>query len=128
MIYLNINRITFSILVKGILTLAILAGIVWYGHFQARSFLAGPQIDLQNPDAALQTDKMVTVRGHAYNVTELMLNGKMIHSNEDGYFDESLVLSEGYTIMTLYAKDRYGRTTTLSRPLVYKRPMNISSI
>jgi len=120
--------ITFPNIMKVCAACAILAGVLWYGHFQARSFIAGPQIELQDPTATLQTTQTVSVRGHAYNVTELQLNGKMIHSNEDGYFDESLVLPDGYTIMTLHAKDRYGRTTVLSRPLIYEPPTNISSI
>lgn len=117
---IRMRQLTFPALVKGVLVAIVIGAILWYAHFQARFFIAGPQIELESPQDVHQQEQMVEVRGHAQNIVELTLNGRPIHTNEGGYFEEELVVPEGYTIMTLRAKDRYGRVETLSRPLVYE--------
>ena len=104
------------------LVLLVLLGalLLWYGIFQARFFLAGPVITLESPVVTLQDNRTVTVSGTAENITEISLNGKEIHTDAGGSFTESLVLPHGYTIMTLRAKDRYGRTVSLERELIYQ--------
>lgn len=125
---IRIRQFTFSTLFKTALIFALLGLIAWYGFFQAHSLITGPQITLESPISTLQETKTVIVRGHTQNITELTLNGKVIHTNEAGYFDELLVLPDGYTIMTLHAKDRYGRKTTLSKPLVYQEMKSITQL
>jgi hypothetical protein len=92
-----------------------------YAYLQAHSLLTGPQLTLLEPASVIQHKRTITVRGETKNITELTLNGKVIHTDEGGMFNEQLVLPDGYTIMTLHAKDRFGRTTSLSRELVYQQ-------
>jgi hypothetical protein len=108
-------------------TILRLAGIVllctfftWYVLFQARNFINGPVITLSN-DAAQHVyhEQSLTLTGNAQNIVKLTLNGREIHTNKHGDFSQLLVLENGYTIMTLFAQDRFGRTTTLSREFVY---------
>lgn len=102
-----------------VLIILILAGIGWYGAFQARNFIQGPTITLNSPTENVQTTRMVTLEGTAENIISLSLNGRNIFTNETGAFKERLVLENGYTIMTLTATDRYGRKTSVSRPFIY---------
>jgi len=116
---LNVKAWSFASLLRGLGMLLLCVGILWYGYFQARFFIAGPQITLESPTDIAQNERTITVRGLAENITEITLNGKTIHTSETGAFDEVLVLPDGYTIMTIVAEDRYGRTLSLSRTLVY---------
>lgn len=91
-----------------------------YLVFQARFLLQGPIIALDNEPSTLQSERVVMLSGSVKNITRLTLNGRQIFTNELGYFDEALVLENGYTIATLAATDRYGRETNVTRPFVYQ--------
>lgn len=91
-----------------------------YIYFQARNLIHGPSISLYGEFATVQDERTVILHGNARNVIVLRLNGREIHTDEQGDFEEALVLENGYTIMSLEAEDRYGRDTTLTRTFVYK--------
>lgn len=105
-----------------LLALAIGLGLVLfvsYVAFQARFLLQGPVITLLDEPAIVQHERVVVLSGSVRNITRLTLNGRQIFTNQYGYFDEALVLENGYTIATLAATDRYGRETTVTRPFVF---------
>jgi len=117
---LKLHKFNAAFIVR-IVALGVLGGVlIWYGIFQARFFLAGPIISLDSPTVTLQADRTVTISGTAKNITEIRLNGKEINTDAAGSFVESLVLPTGYTIMTLRAKDRYGRTVSLTKEFIYQ--------
>jgi len=93
--------------------------LVFYVAFQARFIIAGPTIDITTPDSVSE-NRTIELEGTARNIVSIELNGRVIYTDERGYFKETVVLENGYTIATVRAKDRYGRTTTLSRSFVYK--------
>lgn len=91
----------------------------FYLVFQARFLIAGPQIVLENEPPTQNTTRVVELKGTAHNITHLWLNDRPIYTNEDGEFNEALVIENGYTVTTLRAKDRYHRETKLVRSFVY---------
>ena len=91
---------------------------LWYALFQARLLIAGPSLELDSL-AVTHSERVAVISGTAHNVSSLSLNGRPIFTNDEGYFHESVVLERGYTIMTLRAEDRYGRTAEVTHPLVY---------
>lgn len=101
--------------------LVAILGIVMLGYFlyQARLLLLGPQLTLENDPTVVQHEKVVPLIGSARNITRITLNGRPIFTNPDGYFEEALVLENGYTVATIRAQDRYGRTTEITREFVY---------
>jgi hypothetical protein len=93
--------------------------ILFYVQFQARNLLQGPTITLKEAHQALQSERTLTLHGTARNIVKLTLNGREIHTNEQGDFVQPVVLENGYSIMTLLAQDRFGRTTVVTREYVY---------
>ena len=93
--------------------------IVFYVQFQARNLIQGPALTITNTLDPIQHERHITLNGTAHNVVKLTLNGKEIHTDEDGAFSHTLVLENSYTIMSLNAQDRFGRTTSLMREFVY---------
>lgn len=93
--------------------------LVGYMIFQARNLINGPSITLLEEPVQLQHERTIALHGTSQNVTKLTLNGKPIFTDESGAFSHTLILENGYTIMTMHAEDRYGRTTTLTREFVY---------
>lgn len=119
---LSVPGITLGTILKVVGILILTIGIVWYVLFQARSFLNGPVITLFDEPALVQQTRTIPVRGHAENIVTLTLNGREIDTTQDGAFNEQIVLEDGYSIMTLEARDRFGRSTRVTREHVFVPP------
>lgn len=87
--------------------------------FQARFLITGPRIVLADPPASPGNERHVEIKGKAYNIARIWLNDRPIFTDAQGNFKEAIVLENGYTIATLRAEDRYGRTTRVTQELVY---------
>ncbi len=102
---------------RGILYLVLvgLAGVVvlGYGVFEARKILAGPELTLTSPEEGSATSSpLVTIAGTAQNIAFLSINNKQAYTNVHGQFLETLSPPPGYTVITVSAKDRFGREVT----------------
>jgi len=117
--YTDIHSYPFRTLVRywfiAMLGLLIVSFII----FQARFLIMGPQITLTDAPSGPHNERQIHMKGTAHNIARLWLNDRPIYTDAKGDFDEALVLENGYTIATLRAEDRYGRSTTLSREMVY---------
>jgi Glucodextranase, domain B len=111
--------ITFATIVRTGLVLVLLFGLVLYVLWQARFLLAGPQVTITEAPDRITAERIVTIAGQTSNITSITLNGRQIFTDPTGYFREALVLENGYTIATIAATDRYGRTTQVERPFIY---------
>ncbi|OIP76800.1 MAG: hypothetical protein AUK16_03035 [Parcubacteria group bacterium CG2_30_44_11] len=90
-----------------------------YTIFQARFILAGPRITFNNDVANVQSERVVILEGDTANIVKLTLNGREIYTDKPGHFKEALVLENGYTVATLEAYDRYGRSHEVTKTFVY---------
>lgn len=96
-----------------------------YIAYQARFLIIGPQITLSSEVPMLQHTRQITLTGSAANISRLWLNGRPIFTDRNGQFTAAVILENGYTVTTLTAEDRYGRTTTITRPFMYA-PMSFN--
>lgn len=81
--------------------------------------IQGPQVTLLEEPPKVVNERFVTLLGHADNITRITLNGRPIFTDQAGYFHEAMMLENGYTIATIAATDRYGRTTAVIREFMY---------
>ena len=63
---------------------------------------------------------LVKVVGNAENAVYLSLNGREIFKDKEGDFEESISLPSGLNIITIDAKDKFGKTAEKKFELVYK--------
>lgn len=106
-------------LLGGIVSIIVLALIAGYIVYQARFMIQGPSIVLLNEPPRVLNEHFVTIAGQAQNITRINLNGRPIFTDQAGYFAEAMMLENGYTIATVAATDRYGRTTEVIREFMY---------
>jgi hypothetical protein len=101
--------------------LVLIGGLAFVGYvmFQARFIVEGPQIAVTNVSQESPSKRIVVLEGTASNIVHMTLNGRKIYTDASGNFKEALVLENGYTIATLEAEDRYGRTQRQTREFVY---------
>ncbi|MFT5832284.1 MAG: hypothetical protein ACI9SY_000670 [Candidatus Paceibacteria bacterium] len=110
---------SFRTAVQGSLIFVCLLFAAVYIAYQARFLIIGPQITLSEEVPMLQNSRQITLTGSASNISRLWLNGRPIFTDRNGTFTAAVILENGYTVTTLMAEDRYGRTTTITRPFVY---------
>ncbi len=109
-------------IVAGIVIVFLIA-IVGYGFFQARNILMGPQISLVTPQngATITGSPLVTIAGKTNNVSFISLNDRPIFIDQQGNFNEQLLLSPGYNAWTLTAQDKFGRTVSKHFNLIFNK-------
>jgi len=111
--------LSFRTVIQGSLLFIGLLFALVYITYQARFLIIGPQITLTSDVELQQNVRQITLNGTATNISRLWLNGRPIFTDPTGTFAAAVILENGYTVTTLKAEDRYGRTTTITRPFVY---------
>ena len=115
------NRRQVRDLIKFWIALLAIVGIVGYGLWKSKELVGGPQLEVHSPlNGALVSESLVEIRGHAKNISFLTLNDDKIFTDEAGDFSEKILLSYGYNVMTIKAKDRFGRERIEILELIYK--------
>lgn len=88
------------------------AVIVGYASYQFQDWWSGPTITIAEPQqGAVLSEPLVEISGSARRIAYLSLNDRQIYTNPQGQFNEQLVLSPGYNIITVSAEDKFNRTT-----------------
>ncbi len=95
--------------------------IIVYSLFQARFVILGPYIEIQTPQngASLETN-LVNITGRAENISFISLNDRPIFVDKNGNWNEKLIAPQGLSIITVRAKDRFGRNTEKQREIFVK--------
>jgi hypothetical protein len=99
--------------------LLLVSFMVGYATWQARHLLSGPQLEITSAPPPTQSERTTTIAGTASNIVALSLNGREIYTDAAGNFTETIVLENGYTTITLAARDRYDRVETAEYGTVY---------
>ena len=90
------------------ITLAIISYIL----FQSKSLILGPQLTVSEPkNGATLTYNLVTVKGVATNISLIKIDDRAIFVDDHGNFSEKLIAPEGYSIIKVEARDRFGKMT-----------------
>lgn len=88
-----------------------------YTFFRAGSFIFGPEIVVFSPVEHQISSPMLTITGTVAHATYFSINDRRVWPDKDGFFEETLVLSTGYTIVKLYAHNRQRRERIIFLPL-----------
>ena len=93
----------------GVVLFGIIAG---YAAYQVEDFRTGPVISITSPTDGYQTEEpMLKLAGQVERIAYLSLNGRQIYTDTNGYFDEELLLTDGYNIITVAGRDAFDRQT-----------------
>ncbi|OHA91502.1 MAG: hypothetical protein A2832_00630 [Candidatus Zambryskibacteria bacterium RIFCSPHIGHO2_01_FULL_44_22b] len=93
--------------------------LVIYSIYQGRFLILGPQIWVDNiKDGETVAEPVITVAGRAKNVAWISLNDRQIFTDEEGYWSEKLVVSEGVSFISIKARDRFGHEVNKNLQIV----------
>ncbi len=83
--------------------------IIVYAFFISKDLIFGVKIKNVNiKDGAKMTDSVLEIKGNAKNAINLTLNGREISIDQQGNFDETIVLLPGYNVIDIKARDKFG--------------------
>ncbi len=100
-------------------TLALL--IVGYAIFNTRFLIRGPEIVLENVEDSIVTEeKTLSLTGKILHSSFISINGRPIFIDENGNFNEKLLLSSGVSIIDIYAKDKFGKEVRRKIDVLYR--------
>ncbi len=120
-----IMSMTRTINIKKFLSFGLFAGlflfIIGYSIFQTKAISRGVTLNIPDlKDGEVSDSEILTLAGTAIHATHLSVNNKEIVIDEKNNFLEELVLSDGYNIITVEAKDKFGKITKKSFRVLYE--------
>lgn len=114
------NRNAISILRTSLISLLVVV-IGGYSLFQAQKLIRGPIIEISTPEnGATYSQTLIQIDGRARNISYLNLNDRPIFTDKNGYFSEKLLLSPGYNIIKLDARDKFKNYTEKRLEIILK--------
>lgn len=97
-------------IIKYALALTGVAIVVGYSYFVLDDFIRGPRIVLLSPENGFSTTTpVIIISGKAIHTNNLTVNDAPTPVDLSGNFSNQLILSPGYNIMKVVAKDNYAR-------------------
>jgi hypothetical protein len=108
-------------ILKIVLALVFIGGIAAYSIFNSRIFIAGPEITISEPQngSLIEGNPLIQVSGSAKNISKISINDRKIYTDENSYFQESVLLNPGYNIIQIKAEDKFGREEIDKLEVVY---------
>lgn len=92
---------------------------IGYLGFQMHGILTPPKLVLFSPSEGAVSDKAeVALQGETDKESQLLANGQEIKVNEQGKFNDTILLSNGVNTITLSTIKKHGKTTTIVRHVV----------
>ena len=93
----------------------VLVVVVGYGLFEARRIIEGPTITILTPaDGSATSTSALSITGKAENISFLTINDKPAYTDEAGNFAATLSPPPGVAVVTVAARDRFGRSASKS--------------
>jgi hypothetical protein len=95
--------------------------VIGYTLYEIQKIVYGPRINILSPKNGITVSKsLLDISGKAQNIADISMNDRKIFVDEAGNFDEKILLSYGYNLITLKASDKFGRNTEKTLEIIYK--------
>lgn len=106
-----------------------LSSVIFLGFliFEGRGLILPPPLQLFSPsaDAVIKT-RQVLLAGQTKPGVKVLVNGSELLPNEQGYFEENLVLQNGLNVLEIKAVKRYVRPRVIERKILVNDETSIS--
>lgn len=116
-----------SFLRLGFISLIVLLLFSYLG-WQVKNIVEPPKLDIISPQEGFITNNsQLLIVGETQKEIGVTVNGREIKNNENGQFKELINLSPGVNTITIIAKKKHGKTSTVVRHAVYKQSEQLTS-
>lgn len=108
-------------LINIIIFSTIIVAILGYTGYEIQKIVFGPKIIIESPINGISvSDSLITIKGTVKNTKDLFLNDRKIFIDEEGDFEEQLLLSYGYNMILIKAVDKFEREEKKYMEIIYK--------
>lgn len=108
-------------IIKKFLLFGLFFTIATYTLFQAQKIIIGPQIRIYSPkNGSTYSQTLIEIEGRATNIAYLNMNDRAIFTDKNGYFKEKFLLSPGYNVIKLDARDKFKKYTEKKLEIILK--------
>lgn len=125
----NYNLQPLSLIVKNLAFISSIFLFVVYIGWQIHGIVTPPKLIVYSPiEGQLSNRAETAIQGETDKESQLEVNGKEIKVNEQGKFNDVILLSNGVNTITLSTTKKHGKTTTVTRHVVVmvKEPARVS--
>ncbi len=125
------NLQPFSLFIKNIALISFVLFFVVYLGWQIHGIITPPKLIVYSPiEGQLSNRAETAIQGETDKESQLQVNGKEIKVNEQGKFNDVILLSNGVNTITLSTTKKHGKTTTVTRHVVVmvKEPARVSVV
>ena len=96
--------------------------IVSYGMFSLHSALSATTVTVAGlSENTTVTNPVIELSGSALHALEVIINGHHVPLETSGAFRDTIVVPDGYSVVTVEAAGRDGKTVTKQYPVYYKQ-------
>lgn len=100
---------------------AFLLVFVSYLLFQVNRIVEPPALLVFSPETDFTTSNpTLLIQGKTDREAQIQINGNDIMNTEDGFFEETIHLTEGVNTIVFSSKKKHGKVTVETRHIVYK--------
>jgi len=119
---LKVNPLShLPIFIRHFLIVALALLLIGYLAMQVRNIIEPPNLQVYSPtDGLVTVDGQLSIQGLTGKEVEVSINGKGIGTDEQGHFSELVDLNPGVNTLFISAKKKHGKTTDITRYVVYK--------
>lgn len=122
------QRRSFKLLLKTSIAVIFIVTLIFYSYTKSKNLISGPSITILSPEnGSPTTSGAITIKGIARNISAIQLNDRPIFIDEQGNFNELVVLADGYNAFRLNAKDKFGRERAEIVEFIYNAPPRSTS-
>lgn len=97
-----------------------LLGLFGYLGFQYRAMIVSPMLVLDSPKQNSAVSQDITVSGRTDPSVTISINETQVSINDNGEFSKKITLFSGKNLITIKAKNRFGKETILQRNVIVK--------
>ncbi len=109
---MQLTRTSYIRLLRIVGAVLIVVIIASYAVWRSLNYARGPAITIFEPvNGAAASSPVMTIKGRADRVNDLIMNGQMISIDEQGNFNQTIVVFPGLNKITFIANDQFGRST-----------------
>lgn len=111
-----------KVIIKTVLILVFVLFISGYALFQSKNLIKGPKITLTDgySGVVVVNNDILRLSGTAKNIASITLDDRPITIDEQGLFNEVILLFPGINTVKLFGKDKFGASTEKRIQVIYK--------
>lgn len=108
-------------LIKGLVISTVVISCFIYLGYRLEKITAPPELVINTPEQNIITEeKKINISGMTEAETNIMINGELALSDNEGKFSKEINLRSGMNVITIVAKKKHGKENIITRQILVR--------